>query len=63
MGVQILVCRLMILIGSDIFVVKSQSASELGVRLRVRGKLSPVAILVAGCEENHCGCFSSFHVS
>jgi hypothetical protein len=35
-----------------LFLVQSQLASEFGIQLRVRGKLSPVAILVAGCEEN-----------
>lgn len=50
-------------IGFHIFVVISQVASEFGVQLRVGGKLSPVAILVAGCEENHSCPVSSFHVS
>lgn len=49
--------------GTDILLVLSHPASEFGVQLRVRGKLSPFAISVAGCEENHHWSFPSFHVS
>ncbi|KAL0380668.1 UNVERIFIED_CONTAM: Phosphatidylinositol 4-kinase gamma 7 [Sesamum angustifolium] len=50
----------MIIIGTYIFLVLLHSASKFGVQLRVRGKLSPVAILVAGCERTIGGHFLPF---